>query len=210
MLLCISYSQISDPDPARFSNEIDEFMKWDNKNSYKEGEILFVGSSSIRLWYTALYFPALYVINRGFGGSHISDVNYYYDDIVKKYKPSRIIFYAGDNDIAFGKSAEKVMDDYKKFVSRVEQDFPECSIYFISIKPSRSRWQYWLQMSLANSKIKEYTKGKSNLSYIDVATPMLDETGHPKLDLFREDELHLNDNGYQLWNKILSLYLKSE
>jgi lysophospholipase L1-like esterase len=65
-------------------------------------------------------------------------------------------------------------------------------------------------MSLANSKIKEYTKGKSNLSYIDVATPMLDETGHPKLDLFREDELHLNDNGYQLWNKILSLYLKSE
>jgi hypothetical protein len=210
IIICASPAQNIDPDPGRFKNEIEEFIQWDKKNSYSEGAILFVGSSSIRLWYTAIYFPELYVINRGFGGSHISDVNYYYDDIVKKYKPSKIVFYAGDNDVADGKSPEKVLADYQSFIFKVEQDFPECHIYFISIKPSPSRWQYWSQMSLANSKIKEFTKQKSNLIYIDVATDMLDETGNPRPDLFREDNLHLNDTGYLLWNNILSSYLKSE
>ena len=210
IIICTSVAQNSDQDPGRFKSEIDEFVQWDKKNSYREGAILFAGSSSIRLWYTAIYFPELYVINRGFGGSHISDVNYYYDDIVKKYKPSKIVFYAGDNDVADGKSPEKVLADYQSFIFKVEQDFPECHIYFISIKPSPSRWQYWSQMSLANSKIKEFTKQKSNLIYIDVATDMLDEAGNPRPDLFREDNLHLNDTGYLLWNNILSPYLKLE
>ncbi|MEJ2051712.1 MAG: GDSL-type esterase/lipase family protein [Calditrichota bacterium] len=210
IIIYASPAQNSDPDPGRFKNEIDEFIQWDKKNSYNEGAILFVGSSSIRLWYTALSSPDLYVINRGFGGSHISDVIYYYDDIVKKYKPSIIVFYAGDNDVADGKSPKKVLADYQKFVSKVEQDFPDCLIYFISIKPSPSRWQYWPRMLLANSKIKEFTKQKSNLIYIDVATDMLDETGNPRPDLFSEDNLHLNDTGYLLWNNILSPYLKLE
>ncbi len=215
MLILVLFScgnftaQIPDPDPERFSKEIEQFIQWDMKNSYIENAILFVGSSSIRLWPTALYFPNLYVINRGFGGSHISDVNYYYEQVVKKYKPSKIIFYAGDNDIAAGKSPDQVLEDFQNFTEKVERDFPETLVFYLFIKPSSSRWQFWPLMSVANLKIKQFLEGKSNCFYIDTASPMLNDAGEPNPDLFRDDDLHLNDQGYQLWNKVLLPYLEA-
>lgn len=201
-------AQTPDPDPERFRKEIETFIQWDKKNSYIENAILFVGSSSIRLWSTASSFPKLYVINRGFGGSHISDVNYYYEQIVKKYKPSKIIFYAGDNDITAGKSPDQVLEEYQNFVENVERDFPETLVFYLPIKPSLSRWLFWPQMLAANLKIKQFIEAKPNLFYIDTASPMLNNAGEPNPDLFIDDGLHLNEQGYQLWNKVLSLYFE--
>jgi lysophospholipase L1-like esterase len=210
LILCCNFrAQIPDPDPERFSKEIEQFIQWDMKNSYIENTILFVGSSSIRLWPTALYFPNLYVINRGFGGSHISDVNYYYEQVVKKYKPSKIIFYAGDNDIAAGKSPDQVLEDFQNFTEKVEMDFPETLVFYLFIKPSSSRWQFWPHMLAANLKIKQFSEGNPNFFYIDTASPMLNDTGEPNPDLFQDDNLHLNDQGYQLWSKILLPYLEA-
>ena len=86
---------------------IDQFIEWDKKNSFLKKGILFVGSSSIRFWHTSNYFPELPIINRGFGGSHISDINYFINETVLKYKPHIIVFYAGDNDIAANKTPNK-------------------------------------------------------------------------------------------------------
>ena len=102
-----------------FESEIAAFEKWDRQNAVPRDAILFVGSSSIRLWQTADSFPDLPVINRGFGGSTIADVNHFADRIVFKYKPRVIVFYAGDNDIAGGKSPQQVFADFKQFVERV-------------------------------------------------------------------------------------------
>jgi len=201
-------AQISDPDPKRFSEEIEAFMLWDSKNSFNENAILFVGSSSIRLWSTAFYFPEFLVINRGFGGSHISDVNHYYEQIVKKYKPARIVFYAGDNDIADGKSPQQVLKDFKHFAGRVEQDFPNTRVYYLPIKPSISRWQFWPLMSETNTMIQQLIQKKANFTYVDTATPMLNAAGEPNPDLFVKDILHLNTRGYQLWSKILLPFLE--
>src|SRR6476619_4722811 len=101
--------------PARFESEIAAFEKWDHQNAVPRDCILFVGSSTIRLWQTADAFPDLPVINRGFGGSTVADVNYFADRIVFKYKPRTIVFYAGDNDIAGGRSPERVFGDFEKF-----------------------------------------------------------------------------------------------
>lgn len=196
--------------PERFSNEINTFIQWDKKNSYPQNAVLFVGSSSIRLWNMVLSFPNLQVINRGFGGSQISDVNYYYEQVVKKYKPAKIIFYAGDNDIAAGKSADQVLKDYQIFIEKVEQDFPETQVFYLPIKPSLSRWQLWSEMSAANAKIKEFIETKPNLFYVDTASAMLNQKSEPNPDLFIDDGLHLNDQGYQLWNEILSPYIEKE
>ena len=203
-------TQTTVPGPERFSNEIDTFIQWDKKNSYPQNATLFVGSSSIRLWNTALAFPNLQVINRGFGGSQISDVNYYYEYVVKKYKPAKIIFYAGDNDIAAGKSASQVLHDYQIFIEKVEQDFPETQVFYLPIKPSLSRWQLWSEMSAANAMIKEFIETKPNLFYVDTASTMLNQKLEPNPDLFIDDGLHLNDQGYQLWKKILSPYIEKE
>ena len=135
------------PDPNRFAGEISAFEQWDNKNSFPADAVLFVGSSTIRMWQTRASFPDLPVINRGFGGSHISDINFYFKRVVSPYKPKVIVFYAGDNDIASGKSAQQVLDDFRRFVEMVRNQLPRTPIIFISIKPSESRWNFWPVLS---------------------------------------------------------------
>jgi lysophospholipase L1-like esterase len=189
--------------PGPFAAEIAAFEKWDRQNAVPKDPILFVGSSSIRLWQTADAFPDLPVINRGFGGSAIAHVNRYADRIVVKYKPRLIVFYAGDNDIASGKSPQRVFDDFKKFAELVDQKLPETRIIFLSIKPSPSRAKFWPKVQQANALIDEYIKTRPQLSYVDIATPMLGTDGKPRSELFRDDALHLNETGYELWSKVL-------
>ncbi len=192
----------NDPDPGRFAEEIVAFEQWDLKNTIPERPVLFTGSSSIRLWQTGVYFPDLPVVNRGFGGSHISDVNFYLERAVVKYAPRAIVFYAGDNDIAGGKTPERVLEDYKVFVARIHAHRPEADIFFIPIKPSLARWALWPQMLRANVMIAEFSATSPRLHYIDVATPMLGVDGTPRPEFFLEDGLHLNRDGYDLWAQI--------
>jgi lysophospholipase L1-like esterase len=202
--LCWAQTAENDPDPARFDGEIAQFQQWDAKNSYPEQAILFVGSSSIRMWETHEAFPEYPIINRGFGGSHISDVQHFYDQVIKKYNPSVILFYAGDNDVAADKPVEQVMADYKEITDRVLDDFPDVKFVYVPIKPSSSRWQYWSAMDAANQKIKAYNKMHSQLYYIDLATPLLGSDGTPDDSFFIDDQLHLNKSGYAVWNQIVA------
>lgn len=204
-----------DPDPARFAKSpdgdevyIESFEYWDEKNSVPDDAVLFVGSSSIRKWPTSRYFPFVPVINRGFGGSHISDVNYYLDKTVLKYAPRAIVLYAGDNDIASGKSALRVFEDYKSFVARVNEKLPDTPIIFIPIKPSLRRWSFWPVMEKTNTLIKTYAKKYPALYYADTATPMLNAAGQPNPALFMSDSLHLSQHGYDLWSARLEPVLK--
>ena len=192
-----------DPDPARFAHEIAVFSDLDTKNSFPERANLFVGSSSIRFWRTADAFPGKPVINRGFGGSEISDVIYYYDRIIKPYAPARIFFYAGDNDIADGKTPEQVFEDYVELAGKVRTDLPDTELIFLSIKPSEARWDKWPKMEQANLLIREFTARDPKLGYIDVASLLLNADGRPK-DVYVLDGLHLNDDGYRLWNQALA------
>ena len=195
---------IADPDPQRFEKSIRIFDQWDKKNTYPRNAILFVGSSSIRFWETNTFFPNYPVINRGFGGSHISDVNYYFDSVVKRYIPKIIVFYAGDNDIAYEKSVKKVVADFKSFVNTVESTLRGTQIIYISIKPSWSRWQYWSKMDTVNKKIKEFAEINKNLDFVDIASPLFGVDGQPDASYFVNDSLHLNTRGYQIWTELLT------
>ena len=189
--------------PARFKGEIDTFIKWDSKNSVPDDAVLFVGSSSIRMWATSQSFPDIKVINRGFGGSQISDVIYYADRIVLPYKPKVIAFYAGDNDVAGGKSAEQVLEDYRKFIKIVHKIMPETPVIFIAIKPSLSRWKLWPEMKKANTMIQDYCDTDERLSFVDISVALLDKDGRPDKKLFLDDQLHLSEEGYSRWTTIL-------
>ncbi len=196
-------AQIKDPDPYRFAKEIQSFKLLDEKNWFPNDALLFVGSSSIRMWKSYKAFPKYKIINRGFGGSHISDVNYFSNNLVLKYKPKMIVFYAGDNDIFAGKSPERVLNDYKKFVSIVSDSLPETKIIFISIKPSLNRWKFWENMRKANNLIKDFCSTLEKLYYLDISKTLLTDNGKPEKDLFKKDGLHLNQNGYNKWNNVL-------
>ncbi len=207
MLAPVRLQAQADPDPNRFADEINAFEQWDRKNAVPRQPVLFVGSSSIRYWLTAASFPDVSVINRGFGGAHISDVHHFAERIVLKYAPSAVIFYAGDNDVAGGKSPEQVFEDYRAFVRLVHDALPATPILFLPIKPSLSRWALWPRMEQANKLIRDYSDKEPLLFYADIATPMLGRDGNPRPALFVEDGLHLSETGYQLWTRIVAPYL---
>jgi lysophospholipase L1-like esterase len=205
------------PEPAvpawvptdRWEPEIQTFEEADRQHSPKPGSILFVGSSSIRLWSSlARDFPSVDVINRGFGGSEIADSTAFAGRIIVPYRPRMIVLYAGDNDIANGRSPQQVLDDFRAFVTRIRQDLPNAGIAFISIKPSLAREHLLDKMREANDRIRSYAAQLQGVIYIDVFTPMMTKDGKVRGDLFVEDGLHLNRAGYEIWRSVVAPYLQ--
>jgi lysophospholipase L1-like esterase len=203
MLSPAGAADVANPDPNRFAEQIDRFTAWDSQNAVPAEPILFVGSSSIRGWKTRASFPDLPVINRGFGGSHISDVVHFADRIVLPYKPKLIILYAGDNDIAGGKSAAQVLCDYRRFIEVVHARRPATRIIFLTIKPSNSRWSLWPEMNKANNLIRSFCEKSGRLFFADLGTPLLGDDGKPDDGFFAGDRLHLNAKGYRVWTQAL-------
>ena len=194
---------------AKWEKEISAFEASDKTNPPPREPILFVGSSSIRLWKSlAAAFSAHKVINRGFGGSQIDDSIALADRIIVPYQPKLIVFYAGDNAIANGKSPDQVFADFQTFVNKVHRALPKTRIAFISIKPSPSRWNLADKQKAANQLIKALCEKEKQLSYIDVFTPMLGANGEPRPELFVDDKLHLNAKGYELWESVIRPCLK--
>ena len=202
-------AQAPAPDPQRFAAEIQAFAGWDQRNTAPADAVLFVGSSTIRLWPTAERFPERAVINRGFGGSQLSDVDHYLDVTVLKYRPAIVVLYAGDNDIAAGKTPQRVLQDYQQFVTRVLAARADTDIVFIAIKPSPSRWSLWPSMREANALVKAYSESRPRLHYADIVPATLGSDGQPRPELFLADRLHLSPAGYDAWTTVLRATLQA-
>lgn len=195
-------SQVFGQKPAdRWAEAMQAFREQDEKNPAEPGGVVFVGSSSIRLWDLPKSFPhaAPAPLNRGFGGSEIADTNRHLDLLVLKHQPRLVVMYAGDNDIAGGKTPERVHRDFEEFVRRVHQALPETRIAYIAIKPSIARWKLAEPMQQANALIAESCEADELVTFVDIWPPMLGDDGRPRAELFRDDGLHLNAAGYENW-----------
>jgi lysophospholipase L1-like esterase len=199
----------SKANPDQWQEEIGRFAKLDQDKMPPTGGIVFVGSSSIRLWDTNKWFPDHGVINRGFGGSQVCDSTHFADVLVAKYKPRLVVFYAGDNDINGGKSAEQVHVDYRAFVAKVRAALPEARVAYISIKPSIARWDQREKQREANRLIAADCAEDEKLEFVDVWPVMVGEDGTPRNDIFVEDGLHMNETGYEGWAKLVRPVLES-
>ena len=189
---------------SKWESVVQKFEQQDEADAPPKGAILFVGSSSIRLWKLDDSFPELKTINRGFGGSEIADSNHFADRLILKHEPRIVVLYAGDNDIAKGKSAETVTSDFRQFVKTVHDDLPETRIVFIAIKPSIKRWNLVKTVKAANAAIHKLCEQDQKLSFADIDTPMIGDDGRPRAELFAKDGLHLNADGYRVWTKVLT------
>jgi len=194
----------ADPPPERWTKQVEAYEKRDAEHPPREGGVVFAGSSSIRMWPDLEEtFKSHGALKRGIGGSHISDQIYWADRLTLRYKPSQIVFYAGDNDVAGGKNAERILEDFKRFVATVRKALPKVWVHFLAIKPSPRRENIWPEMARANRLVAEYAKAEPRLTFIDIAKPMLDENGHPRRDIFLKDMLHMNREGYGLWEPLV-------
>jgi len=202
-------AKLDSEDPTLWEREIKKYEKQDFENPPIEDAILFTGSSSIRYWNTLNDDMApLSVMNRGFGGSRISDAIHYVDRIVLPYNPKSIVFYSGENDLSglfytTKKTPEEVKNNFREYCAKVHGHLPNVPIYFISIKPPKRRKNLWDEMKRANSLVEEFCSSNDLLHYIDIVPPMLNTEGIPRPELFKWDGIHMNENGYEIWTSIV-------
>jgi lysophospholipase L1-like esterase len=195
------------------------FAKWEKEIVAIEAKIesgaspqecvLFVGSSSVRKWNLKESFPDLLTSNHGFGGSQMADSVHFFDRIVAPVKPSMIVVYAGDNDIAQKKTPQMVADDFAQFAARVQKQLPECrKVIYVAIKPSVRRWALADTIKATNELIKSHCETHPRLEFLDIWPLMLDASGQPRPELLLEDGLHMSKDGYQIWSTALEPLLK--
>jgi lysophospholipase L1-like esterase len=195
--------------PEVWQGAMAEFEKQDAKTPAPENVVVFVGSSSIRMWDLAKWFPDVPTLNRGFGGSQICDATHFADVLVLKHKPRAVVFYSGDNDVASGKTAKQVHADFREFMNKLRASLPETPVVFIAIKPSIARWKLRDEMREANRLIAGERRRDKHLEYVDVWPAMLGEDRQPRKDIFLEDGLHMNDAGYKVWSELVRANLPS-
>ncbi|MDD9944915.1 MAG: SGNH/GDSL hydrolase family protein [Myxococcales bacterium] len=197
----------------RWEETIRRFERRDAQRAPLRGSVVFVGSSSLRLWKSLDEDMApITVINRGFGGARTDDVLHYADRIVLPYAPRAIVYYAGDNDLGRDRAPtpESVTANFRRFVQRVEQSGQRPEIYFVSIKPSPTRMKNWDRMKAANDQVRALASAHPMVTYLDVAGEMLDEQGRVRPELFSSDGLHMNPRGYALWTSIIRPVLETQ
>jgi len=193
----------------RFDDDIEKFIQQDRISPPPTNEFLFIGSSSIRLWQSLEEdMKPLKVINRGFGGAHTKHINRHIDKIVFPYEPKAIIFFCGSNDINGWNSPKEVFDEFKTFLYSVKKVLPKTKVFAISIQPSPSRFNQRPRQQEWNDAVSNLAKSDSNLVYIDVSSPMLSSNKMPRLELYTEDTLHMNKNGYKIWTEQVRANLK--
>jgi lysophospholipase L1-like esterase len=195
--------------PEVWQGAMAEFEKQDAQKPAPEDVVVFVGSSSIRMWDLARWFPDMPTLNRGFGGSQICDAAHFADLLVTRHKPRAVVFYSGDNDVAAGKTAEQVHADFREFMTKLRASLPETPVVFIAIKPSIARWKFRDVQRETNRRIAGERRRDKHLEYVDVWPAMLGDDGQPRKDFFLEDGLHMNDSGYKLWVELVKPHLQS-
>ena len=207
----LPWYQKASANPEFFAADVAKFATTDRDHPPPRQPIVFVGSSSIRLWDTLQRDMApLPVLNRGFGGAQLSSVVYFVDRVVIHYRPRAVVLYAGDNDIDAGKSPEDIVREFRVFVSRVQSALPEARIYYLSMKPSLLHWANWPKYRQANEQIYVICASSPRLGYIDGATALLAYGQPPPRELYRFDQEHLSVKGYSLWTDIIRSRLQKD
>jgi len=193
----------------RWQAALDAFAADDRAHAPQAGGVVFVGSSSIRLWdKLETQFPDVPVIKRGFGGSRLADCAEHVAELVLPYRPRLVVLYAGDNDLAEGRTPQQVLHSLQAFVAQVRTALPDTRVAYVSIKPSPSRATLLPRVREANELARAWLATDPQLAYVDVFSAMLDPSGRPRPELFLPDALHLNATGYSVWHDALAGVVK--
>lgn len=194
-----------------FWEDIQKFRQEDLIHPPATGAILFVGSSSFTNWKDVNdYFPGKNIINRGFGGSSLLDLNFYSEELLKPYQPRQIVIYCGENDFAADPDLRprKVFNRFKNFYHAIRAYYPEVPVAYVSIKMSPSREALWPKFETANRLIENYLVKQKNAEFIDITKAMESPAGRIRHDIFLEDMLHMKPEGYRIWADVMLPYLK--
>lgn len=191
--------------------EIEAFERLNEQPIPKNG-LLFIGSSSIRLWKTLAQDMAPYpVVQRGYGGAHLRDAIFFPDALLGNGQPAMIIgFIANDiKGVPEDERPQRIKRLFKYFLKQVRERHPKTPFLWVEITPTQSRWAQWKAIKKVNKKIKVYCDKTDNLYFVQTANAFLTAEGLPRTELFVEDQLHLNQQGYALWSRLIKLEIEN-
>ena len=209
-LLVISCSPVkkyqTSPDVLAWEKDIRRFEKLDSSEQYPSDAILFTGSSSIRLWTDLEKDLAPYnVINRGFGGSKLSDFAVYGERIITPHPCSAIVIFIA-NDISgrvTDKSPAEVANLFRHLLKTIRKSHPVTPVFWIEITPTPLLWKVRPLQIEVNELISKICDNEDDTYFIHTASSFLNAGGQPNEAYFRPDMLHLNSEGYKLWTQII-------
>ncbi len=206
---------------VEFTDKMEWILRYDSSDveelrqraadEQKNCDVLFFGSSSIRLWKSLKEDMApLKVVNRGYGGAMLRDLHYNYHTVLADYNPKAFVLYC-DNDLAAMErdlQPTELFDLYRLLVERLERDYPGREIFILSIKFNECRAVKREEHRLFNAIMADYAKHKEGVTFVDVNTPLLKEDGSVDNGYFEEDLLHVNREGYKVWSSVLKPMLE--
>jgi hypothetical protein len=194
----------------KWEKAIVELEALDKSEAHPEDSILFVGSSSIRRWDTIGEDVAPYAaIQRGFGGSKWSDVAVFADRLITPHRFRAVVFFVG-NDIKGeegDKAPEEVAALFSYVLARVRAHAPEAAVFYVAVTPTGKRWDAWPQIKAANTAARAVCEETDNAWFIGTESIFLDAEGQPRAELFVEDQLHQNPEGYVRWAAAIKAHL---
>jgi lysophospholipase L1-like esterase len=208
LLLLISSAAMAQNPP--FYEAIREFKVADSLHHPPKNVILFTGSSSFTMWEDVQkYFPNQTIINRAFGGSSLTDIIHYEQEVIFSYAPKQVVLYCGENDFAAADSitAAMVFDRFVTLFTDIRKRLPAASVVYVSIKPSPSRRHLQPKIKVANASIKTFLANQQNTAFVNIYNLMLHADGSMMGELFLPDSLHMNAGGYAIWQKAIAPYL---
>ncbi|SDA68588.1 Lysophospholipase L1 [Algoriphagus alkaliphilus] len=193
-----------------FEQEVRQISARIDSLGWKKGGTVFTGSSTIRMWKSLQSsFPKENILNTGFGGSKASDLESHLFPLVIRLEPSRVFIYEGDNDLWSNVPVAAILTSLDAIVNRLQLIDPNMEIYLIGAKPSPSRWEKKLNYEIFNQKLNEYCLSKEKVEFVDTWKALTDGAGNPRPELFIQDQLHLNEKGYELWTEIFRSYFEN-
>ena len=196
--------------PEIWTEEISQLKAKVSMLEEKEDVTVFYGSSSIRLWDTLEEDLSPHrVINLGFGGSTYLWCSYYFEEVFEGLNPSRIILYAGDNDLSQSPNPQLVIKNLITLLSQIELKYKFLPITLMTVKPSPDREYLTAEIKEFNQLLNELALERSNVTVIDIYPAMLDSKYATRPELFVEDGLHMNRGGYEIWARLLKHHLDS-
>ena len=190
----------------RYEDYIMTLVEKSDADTEKDIDVLFFGSSSIRLWkdLDEMMYP-LKVVNRGYGGASIRDIHYNYGRVLADYNPKAFVIFC-DNDICGNENdltVGEVYDHYRLLFQRLEKDYPGIPVFFLSWKYSELRAGLRDKQQLVNGVMKDFAAKSPQVTFVDVNSTLLKEDGDVNSELFESDNLHINRDGYLLWTSVL-------
>ena len=214
-LSCSPFSKYSQSN-RQFEEEVSILERLDVEEKAGEKDILFIGSSSIRLWDNINEDMYPYSsVKRGYGGAHFYDLIHFSERLVKNHTPKAIIIFVA-NDITGSNGLTNLVGDLSpnevkrlfklnyKLIRSIHKFIP---IFLIETTPTLKRWKVWSEILKSNKKLESFCKKEPNLYYISTRDKFIGVDGLPIKSLFLNDELHLNTDGYKLWSNIIKTKL---